>query len=460
VAGLSVSGIGSGLDINSLVTQLVAAERGPNADRISRREIKVTTQISALGTLRGSLSTFKSALETLKGATGFEPRKATVSDDDFFTATVGTAAAPGTYDIEVVALAKAHQLASAPYASGPTAVVGTGTLTITSGGNTFNVTIDSTNNTLAGIRGAINSATGNTSVQATLIHEEDGTHLVITSRKTGEANGIEISTTGGDGGLSALVYDPDGVQNMDETQPNQDAHIRIAGFDHYSTTNTVAGAIDDVTISLKKAEEGTFVTLDVANDDTEVMNRVKAFVNAYNTLYQAMAKLRSYNAETKVAGPLLGDSMLNGIEEQIRRGLTDNVSGLTGSYRTLASLGIAKQLDGTLKLDETKFKAALAADRTAVTQVFNSTDGVAVRLFDRIDRHLNADGDITARDSSLKKSMEVITKDKAALDDRMASVEARYRKQFLALDSLLSRMNSTSSYLASQLSSLPKPSSG
>jgi flagellar hook-associated protein 2 len=92
-----------------------------------------------------------------------------------------------------------------------------------------------------------------------------------------------------------------------------------------------------------------------------------------------------------------------------------------------------------------------------VTQVFNSTDGVAVRLFDRIDRHLNADGDVTARDTSLKKSMEQITKDKTALDDRMASVEARYRKQFLALDSLLSRMNSTSSYLASQLSSLPKP---
>jgi flagellar hook-associated protein 2 len=457
VAGLSVSGIGSGLDINSLVTQLVAAERAPNADRISRREIKVTTQISALGTLRGSLSSFKSALETLKGATGFEPRKATVSDDDYLSATVGTSAAPGTYDLEVVALAKSHQLASAAYASGPSAVVGTGTLTITSGGNTFNLTIDSTNNTLAGIRSAINSAAGNTSVQATLIHEEDGTHLVITSRKTGETSGIEISTTGGDGALSALVYDADGVQNMVEKQPNQDAHIRIAGFDHYSATNTVTGAIDDVTLTLKKADEGTFITLDITNDNTEVMNRVKTFVTAYNTLYTAMAKLRSFNAETKVAGPLLGDSMLNGIEEQIRRGLTDNVNGLTGTYRSLASLGITKQVDGTLKLDETKFNTALAADRTGVTRVFNSTDGVAVRLFDRIDKHLAADGDVTARDSSLKKSMELITKDKASLDDRMVSVEARYRKQFLALDSLLSRMNSTSSYLASQLSSLPKP---
>jgi flagellar hook-associated protein 2 len=457
VAGLSVSGIGSGLDINSLVTQLVAAERAPNDDRISRREIKVTTQISALGTLRGSLSTFKTALETLKGTTGFEPRKATVSDDDFFTATVGTSAAPGTYDIEVVALAKSHQLASAPYLTGPGAVVGTGTLTITSGGNTFNLEIDSTNNTLAGIRSAINSATANTSVQATLIHEEDGTHLVITSRKTGEANGIEISTTGGDGGLNALVYDADGTQNMVEKQPNQDAHIRVAGFDVYSATNTVTGAIDDVTINLKKAEEGTFVSLDVANDNAEVLTRVKAFVTAHNTLYAAMAKLRTYNAETKVAGPLLGDSMLNGIEEQIRRGLTDTVSGLSGTYRSLGSLGISKQVDGTLKLDEVKFSAALAADRTAVTQVFNSTDGVAVRLFDRIDRHLNADGDVTARDSSLKKSMELITKDKEKLDDRMVSVEARYRKQFLALDSLLSRMNSTSSYLASQLSNLPKP---
>jgi flagellar hook-associated protein 2 len=460
VAGLSVSGIGSGLDINSLVTQLVAAERAPNDDRIARREIKVTTQISALGTLRGALSTFKSALETLKGSTGLEPRKATVGDDDFFSATVGTSAAPGTYDVEVVALAKAHQLASAAYPTGPSAVIGTGTLTISSGGNIFNVEIGSTNNTLAGIRDAINKSSTNTSVQATLVHEEDGSHLVITARKTGEANGIEISTTGGDGNLSALVYDADGTQNMDEKQPNQDAHIRVAGFDVYSATNTVTGAIDDVTISLKKAEEGTFVSLDIANDDAEVMNRMKAFVTAYNALYTAMAKLRTYSAETKVAGPLLGDSMLNGIEEQIRRGLTDNVSGLTGTYRSLASLGIAKQVDGTLKLDETKFKVALAADRTAVSSVFNSTDGVAVRLFERIDKHLVADGDISARDSSLKKSMEVITKDKEALDTRMASVEARYRKQFLALDSLLSRMNTTSSYLASQLASLPKPNSG
>jgi flagellar hook-associated protein 2 len=449
VAGLSVSGIGSGLDINSLVTQLVAAERAPNDDRIARREIKVTTQISALGTLRGALSTFKSALETLKGSTGLEPRKATVGDDDFFSATVGTSAAPGTYDVEVVALAKAHQLASAAYPTGPSAVIGTGTLTISSGGNIFNVEIGSTNNTLAGIRDAINKSSTNTSVQATLVHEEDGSHLVITARKTG-----------GDGNLSALVYDADGTQNMDEKQPNQDAHIRVAGFDVYSATNTVTGAIDDVTISLKKAEEGTFVSLDIANDDAEVMNRMKAFVTAYNALYTAMAKLRTYSAETKVAGPLLGDSMLNGIEEQIRRGLTDNVSGLTGTYRSLASLGIAKQVDGTLKLDETKFKVALAADRTAVSSVFNSTDGVAVRLFERIDKHLVADGDISARDSSLKKSMEVITKDKEALDTRMASVEARYRKQFLALDSLLSRMNTTSSYLASQLASLPKPNSG
>jgi flagellar hook-associated protein 2 len=459
LATLTAAGVGSGLDINSLVSQLVAAEKSPLENRINAREVRATTQLSALGTLKGGLSGFKTVLETLKSATGFGGHTAKVADDDFYSATLSDKAVTGSYDIEVVALARAHQLASTAYLGGATTVIGTGTLTINSGTAGFTVTLDDTHNTLADIRDAINAAPGNTSVQATIVNEVNGSHLVLTARNTGAANAIRVTTSGGDGGLTQLVYDPlNAVENLDEMREAQDAHIRIADFDRYSATNTIEDAIDGVALDLKKETEvGESILLDIRTDDTKTLELVKKFVSEYNALAGSMVKLRGFKADTATAGPLLGDSMLRGIEEELRRGLSDPVRGLTTQYQSLASLGITKQTDGTLKLDETRFKAALATDRNAVAAVFSSPEGIARRLVTRIDAHLATTGDLTARDKTLQENLATIKKDREALDLRIQTVEARYRKQFTALDSLLARMNSTSSYLASQLANLPKP---
>src|SRR5262245_21132870 len=186
----SVTTSGLNLDVQGLAAQLVAADRATEDARNTRQETALTVQVSGLGTLKGALSTFQGALQSLKTVAAFSPRAASSNNEDAFTATVDSTAAAGTYDIDVKALAKAHQLASNPFVGGNGSVVGTGTLNITQGTSGFTVVIDENNNTLAGIRDAINKATGNTGVQATLIHEQGGTRLVLSSSKTGASNAI------------------------------------------------------------------------------------------------------------------------------------------------------------------------------------------------------------------------------------------------------------------------------
>jgi flagellar hook-associated protein 2 len=460
MAGISASGVGSGLDVNGLVSQLVAAERAPLEQRIVRQELKVTTKLSALGTLKGALSRFKSALESLKTTTAFQARKATSASNDHFTVTADSTAAAGSYDVEVLALAKAHQLASAAFEGGSTAAVGHGTLTITVGDQSFDVTITEEDNTLADIRDAINASKDNTGVQATLINTTDGSRLVLTSTKTGADYAIRVSASGGDGGLDQLVYEPAGTMNLTELSPAQNARIRLASSDDFileNDTNVFEDVIDGVTMTVKKeTEEGEPIGLTVEFDRASVISNIQKFVTEYNKMQSTLARQRSYNAETQSAGPLLGDALLRGIEDEVRRALTDPVTGFSNTYTTLASIGIKTTASGTLELDMSRLSAALDADPNAVANLFGSEDGVAARLYTKLEQRLATNGDIETRTSQLNKEVKDISKRKEDLQYRMEQIEARYRKQFTALDSLLMSMQSTSTYLAQQLEAISK----
>lgn len=452
------------IDVQSLAAQLVAADRAPQDARITRQETSLTVQVSGVGTLKGALSTFQSALQSLKTVTAFSPRAASVSNEDAFTAKVDTNAAAGSYNVDVIALAKSNQLASGPFLAGNGAVVGTGTLTITQGTSNFSVTIDSTNNTLTGIRDAINKAAGNSGVQATLIHESGGARLVLSSTKTGAANAIQVSQTGGDGGLNQLVYQTSGTKNLTEIQPAQDAHIRVAGFDHYAPTNEISGAIDGVTLTLKGVTVETPgsitladqpATLDVSFDNALVQKNVQSFVDAFNALQKQFASLRSYNAETKTTGPLFGDATLRQVEDMVRSDLSNPVAGLTGNYTSLASIGITRQLDGSLALDAAKLTAAINNGNGAVAQIFGSENGVAARLDKHIASQLATGATFDFRTKSLESALKKVADDKAALETRMAAVKERYIKQFSALDAMLSQMQQTSTSLTAALAKLP-----
>lgn len=456
MAGLSSPGLGSGLDINSLVSQLVAAEKAGPQKQITRAQSSAATTISALGTLKGALGAFNASLAPLKTLDAFAGRTASSSKSEVFTATAASTAAAGVYDIEVVQVASAHQISSNEFDSGAGHVVGTGTLTISVGSNTFQIAIDSAQNTVAGIRDAINQATGNTDlVRATIVNATDGAHLVLTSTKSGAANAITVAQADGDGGLASLVYNPSLTSNYDERHEALDSIVAVAGFAKHSETSTVSDVIDGVTLNLLKEDQGTIHTLTIANDKTAVTARIKNFVEQYNSLASTLANLRRYEPTTKQAGPLLGDALLRTIETEVRSKLTDT-GGASTVFKSLASVGITTAKDGTLTLDNAKLTTALNGDFDEVAKLFGSEGGIAAKLSNAITPRLAPEAEIDVRSKRLNQKSVELQKQQAVLETRMAQVDARYRKQFLALDSLLSKLQSTSSYLTQQLDSIAK----
>lgn len=453
MATLSSAGIGSGLDVAGIVSQLVAVERAPEENRIKKLETTNTTKISGLATLKGALSAFQSVLSPLKTVGAFSARSATSSDDEVFTAKATSAAAAGSYDVEVKTLATAQQLASDAFAGGSTTVVGTGTLTLSLGAKSFSVNIDNNNSSLASIRDAINASADNPGVRASIVSATDGAHLVLTSASTGAANVIKV--TSDDAGLSKLTYDAAGgnTANFDELKEALDSVIEVAGFEHKSSSNVVSDAIDGVTLSLKA--EGETATLEIAYDTSVATTRIQNFVSQYNAMQTQLASLQSYDASSGKAGQLQGDALARSVTSEVRRGLSDAVSGLSGEYRSLASLGITTAKDGSLVLDDAKLSAALEKDFNAVGAVFGSEQGVAARLYNTLEKRLSSTGDIATRNASLDKTTAQIKKDTEALEARMEKLQAQYTTQFSKLDTLLSELQSTSDYLTQQLDSLP-----
>lgn len=445
---LSSLGVGSGLDITSLVNELVSAERAPVESRLSSQASDVATKISAMAQLKGALSTFQTAVDKLKTSSSLAALKATSSDESVFTATATSNAAESSYDVEVSQLAKAQQLVStATYASGDTAV-GSGSLTLKVGSNSFEVTIDPSANTLKDIRDAINNASGNTGVKASLISGTSGTQLVLTGTKTGANNTISISADGGDGGLDALEYSSTATGNYTEKQAAQDAELTIAGIAYNGSSNTISDAIDGVTLKLLSTTEANSPeTLTISNDSSTVQSNVQAFVDAYNTMIGVINSLDSYDADSQKAGALLGDGLLLSISGSITRLTTDRVSGLSSGYNSLATLGITTNADGTLSLDSTKYAAAVDKDPQALQGIFASSNGVASRLDTQLTDYLSTTGAIATRNDNLIQSQKDITTQSNELDARMEQVQARYTAQFTALDTLMSQLNSTSSYL-------------
>ncbi|HEX7111061.1 MAG TPA: flagellar filament capping protein FliD [Mizugakiibacter sp.] len=455
MAAITSPGIGSGLDVNSLVSQLVAADKQPLQDQIDSQRSNVQSQLSAIGTLKSLLSSMQTALSTLADGSVFGKRTATSDSASTFTASTTSTAVPGSYAVEVDSLAAAQKLQSGAYATSDT-VVGTGTLTLAVGGSSIDISIDGTNNTLAGIRDAINKASDNPGVSATIVNGSDGAHLMLTATKTGVANAFTVTASGGDGGLAALGYDPgNGVNNLSVVTAAKDASLKVDGLTVTSATNTVTGAIDGVTLNLAAADAGNTHTLTVAQDTASITGTINAFVASYNAFVAGAKQLASYDADSGQSGPLLGDSTLLSISNQLAQRL-GAVAGASGdAYRALGDIGISFQVDGTLKLDSTALGNALAANPTQVAGLFTGSSGYGASLNGLLDGYLDSDGILDNRTQSLNNQSKDLDDQQTALDARMSAEETMYRAQFTALDTLLSSMKTTSSFLSQQLASLP-----
>jgi len=354
---LTTSGLGSGLDIKSIVEQLVAAERAPQANRLTKRESTANQELSSLGKLKSALAGFKDALAKLTDAATFQGRTVKVGDDKVLTAAANATSLPGNYSVEVINLATAQRLRSIGFGDAITAI-GTGTLAITVNGQTANIVIDSAASSLNDIRDAINGSAGNPGVRATIVKASDGAHLILSATETGAANAITVAVTGGNGGLAPFAYAAGAPANpLLQLQAAADANVVIDGFPVSSSGNTISAAIDGLTINLVSAKPGTTVNVSVDYNPEGAKSSVAGFVTAYNKLIDTVTELTRYNVDTRDAAPLLGDATVRGIRDQLRREISQ--ISKTGTFTSLAAIGVSTQTTGKLAVDATKLGNAI-----------------------------------------------------------------------------------------------------
>lgn len=442
---MAISSLGSGMDIPSLVAQLVAAERAPTENRIARGENAAKTQLSAMGSLKSVFSGLQSALDKLRKDGGSSARTATVPEEAGFTASAGTTAAVGDYDIEVLALASAHKLTSAGMPADTK--LGTGKLVIEAGDETIEVEITEGRNTLADIRSAINTAAAGKGVSASLVNADDGQHLVLTATDTGTEGKLRITTQGGNGGLSALVYDPGVQTSMSETVAATDARVKVDGLERTSSSNSLTDLLPGVTLNLTEAKPGETFTLKVGTDNAALQKTLQSFVSAYNAAISMTKSLTAYNTETNTASALTGDSMVRGLQSQLRNLASEQVVDFK-------ALGLKINTDGTLALDTTELTKGLAEDPGALSRLFSGDEGYGAGLEKLLDSVLEDDGLLDSRTDSLNARLKTYNTQYEDLDRRMESLQARYTAQFTAMEQLVTQLQGSSGFLSQQLVSM------
>ena len=444
---ISSAGIGSGLDVNGLVSQLVAAERAPGDARLGRIESSTKAQVSAFGAIKSALSGLESTLKKFEGNGALPGRKTTVGADAGFTASASPSAALGKYAISVERLATAHKLQSTSHAKD--AQVGHGTLTLKVGdGEAVGVTIAGGKGTLADIRDAINTQAAGKGVTATLVNGDAGQVLVLGSAKVGSAGALTVTASGGDGGLSVFAT---GGPGMNVVTSAQDAQVIVDGITRTASGNNITDLIDGVTLDLTKAKPGETFTLDVSSDPSTLKAAMLGFISAYNTALGALRTQSAAGGAGKAVGPLSGDAAPRAIMQSLR-------GTISSHYGELSALGLKTGVDGALSLDGSKFDAALLADPEAVKRLAGSESGLGGRLRDSLASYVGVDGMLQSRSEGLDKRLKDLTKQREDFDQRIEGIAAMYRRQFTALDAMMSQMQSTSSYLAQQISQFQKSS--
>ena len=449
---ISSAGIGSGIDVNTLITQLVEAEGVDKSNRLDFNEAEYLGDISAFGSLKSALSIFQGAVRDLQDTADFQLRSALSSNDEVFTATADETADVSQYGIEVVQLAQAHKLITTS-GFADTDTIGDGTLTFTQGDDSFSLTIDATD-TLTDIRDAINAASDNTGVSASIINVDSGQQLVFTATSSGLDNAITITAVDGDGedldafGLSRLVN-----AQLNTPSAAQDGQIKVDGQLISSNNNTFSDVLDGITINAVSVGAGEQLT--VAQDREAITFKIDTFIANYNGLVDTFNTLGSYDAATESAGLLLGDSTLRGISTLIRQEISSSVTGLTGPFSTLAELGITTDEEGKLSLNSETLNTALDSNFDQVGQLFAASNGIANTLDTAIEGYIGSNGIIDSRTAGIQVSVDDIADQREALDRRLVSLESRLLSQFTAMDILVSSLQNQSNFLTQQLANLP-----
>ncbi|MUY17106.1 flagellar filament capping protein FliD [Shigella flexneri] len=454
MASISSLGVGSGLDLSSILDSLTAAQKA-TLTPISNQQSSFTAKLSAYGTLKSALTTFQTANTALSKADLFSATSTTSST------TAGNAIA-GKYTISVTHLAQAQTLTTRTTRDDTKTAIATSDskLTIQQGDDKDPITIDisAANSSLSGIRDAINNAKAG--VSASIINVGNGEYrLSVTSNDTGLDNAMTLSVSGDDALQSFMGYDASASSNgMEVSVAAQNAQLTVNNVAIENSSNTISDALENITLNLNDVTTGN-QTLTITQDTSKVQTAIKDWVNAYNSLIDTFSSLTKYTAvdagadsQSSSNGALLGDSTLRTIQTQLKSMLSNTVS--SSSYKTLAQIGITTDpSDGKLELDADKLTAALKKDASGVGALIvgdGKKTGITTTIGSNLTSWLSTTGIIKAATDGVSKTLNKLTKDYNAASDRIDAQVARYKEQFTQLDVLMTSLNSTSSYLTQQ----------
>jgi flagellar hook-associated protein 2 len=480
MATISSPGIGSGLDINSIVSQLVAIEKQP-LTQLQTEATSLQTKLTSYGKVKSSLAALRDAAAALTRATTWGQTVGTSSDSAAVGVTTSSTTKPGTYAIEVQKLAAAQSNATGVYASADS-LVGEGTLHIElgtwgagqtsftpkAGATAVDITVGPPAESLAQLRDKINAS--NAGVVASVLTDASGARLVLRSASTGASNAFRVSVTDTDSnntdaaGLSALAFDPSaGILTMAQALAAANAAASLNSLPIASESNTLSNVLDGMTLTLGKVTTAP-VQVTATQDDESIRKSVDAFVKAYNELNTLLAEQTKYDAASKKAGTLQGDSAAVAIRTQMRS-MLGATSGASTMFTRLAEVGIDVQRDGSISLNETKLKNGMA-NLSEMQKLFANSDlvtpannGIATQLRTIADQLLSIDGSISSRTEGLQKRIDLNEDRQERLEERLALTEKRLLAQYTALDARMGQLNSLSSYITQQIAAFNANSS-
>jgi flagellar hook-associated protein 2 len=474
MATISSPGVGTnGLDVKSIITQLVALEKRP-LDTLKLQAATVNTKISAFGQIKSLVSALSDAAGKLSSVTGWNGVTTSSSDSKYVSATAVGGTLPTAFSVEVQSLAKAQATASAALLPVGGAL-GAGTLRLELGkwsvapasftpgtGQPVDITI-SASDKLADVASKINGA--NAGVTASILTDASGERLLLRSKSTGEEAGFRLSAMeGGDTDpLSAGNTDASGLSRLVNgntvTQAAANAKATVNGIAVSSATNTFASTISGVTF---KAEQVTTspIEITVGKDEAAVKANIDEFVKAYNAINQLLQDATKYDAATKSAGLLQGDSTAVGLQSSLRNAIQSVTTG-GGAFKRLADVGITQQLGGDLVVDSTKLSKALSQNPDDVKNLFRNTgggaaDGIAVQLKALTTQLLSNDGFFKSKDATLQLSLKRNGQDQTRVNEKVDAFEKRITQRYTALDTQLSSLNGLNAYISQQVAAWNK----
>lgn len=458
---------GGSIDVNSLVSQLMQIESRP-LTRLKQKESSYQTKISAYGTLLSSVSSLKSAVAALKSSS--IGMSASVSDSSYLSASASSTAIAGTYNLNIKQLAKAQNLYSGTFSATTDPVADLSSVAIqklkvqVGTGTAKEITVDSTNNTLAGIKDAINSA--NAGVTATIVQDGSNYRLTLIANTTGASNTIKVQVDeNNDGtyeevpgdtdgtGLSKLAYNAStGVTNLSVAQAAQDAVIKVNGLELSRSSNTISDVISGVTLNLSNydpnyATTPKNLTVTVGQDSSQLSSNLSAFVAAYNGTMSAIKQLRG---NVNSPGVLQGDATLLSMKNALSSVTTMKLSS-SPVDNNLIALGITHDKTGVMSLDSSKLSAAIAKDPTSVVSMVNT---MASSLYTTVNTFVTST--IPSGKEGYEKLVKSIQKDEENWTRRLELTQQALLKKFTALDSVLTQLQNTSGYLTQQMEALKK----